>query len=136
MSTAAGYMSFAVGTYAQVTDDYAAAFGFSGENCYSMGENTVNLCTKTEGLYHNGIKLNSIDYTNENYNSETSVLAGGSDNVVDGTYSVVAGGQYNTAKGKYISIAGGYKSISMSNYGTVSGGFLGKVKARFGTVVG
>jgi uncharacterized coiled-coil protein SlyX len=136
MNSANGAYSYAVGAYAQVSDDYAAAFGFSGETCYSMGDSTVNLCTEYEGLYHNGVKLNSIASSNVNSDSVTSVIAGGSDNTIDGTYSVVGGGQKNYVKARYASIGGGYGANIRSNYGAVSGGFLGKVTGRFGTAVG
>jgi len=136
MNSANGMMAFATGTYAQVVDNYAAAFGFSGENCYSMGESTVNMCTKTEGLYHNGIKLNSIAYTNDNQSPLLSVLAGGSDNTVMKDYAALGGGQYNTIKGMYGSVPGGYKNRVVSNYGTITGGFMNVVRGRHGAVIG
>lgn len=143
-NTATGAYSWAVGESSAATDANSAALGFSGNRCPSMGEGTVNICTKVGGLFSNGVALplskvhNSNEFVNDQDGNwvEYATILGGQFNTVFGEYSTVGGGYKNAVSGMYGTVTGGSMNNIVANYGTITGGFKNRVAARFATVLG
>jgi len=134
--------SLAIGV-AGIIDDYqSAVFAFSGNDCTSMGDNTINICTGSDGFQNNGVQVLKLDDTNEftysvdgKYLKFTTLLGGVSNSAIE-EYTGVAGGVGNKAAGDYGVAFSGNRNKVWSNYGVVTGGFQNQVTGRFGTISG
>lgn len=141
-NVASGDYSLAAGQYAYAEDYMSATFGFSGNDCISMGDNTINVCTGDEGFQNNGEQVLKLDTSNVNqYSSggdylKYTVLLGGVSNSVLEEYGVVGGGVQDAAAGEYSVSVGGLRNRVWSNYGSISGGFQNQVTGRFGSIPG
>jgi trimeric autotransporter adhesin len=65
-----------------------------------------------------------------------SVVAGGFNNVNNGSYSTVSGGQQNTVSGMYSTIGGGQANSAKTNFATVGGGHLNTASGQYSTIAG
>ncbi|MCK5861471.1 MAG: hypothetical protein KAH38_03235 [Candidatus Hydrogenedentes bacterium] len=100
--------------------DYSAIVGgYANTIGYEQNFGLENRFSIIGGGYGNSINSDNT------YSSDYSVIAGGKDNLIDGTspYSVVSGGRYNVAAEDYASVGGGYHNIASDNYATVCGGY-------------
>jgi hypothetical protein len=87
-----------------------------------------------EGGFIGGGEFNSI---NDGLGiSEHSVIAGGSNNGVDGSYSVIGGGRDNVVDSLAATIGGGDANDATGDWSTVGGGNLNDVSADYGCIPG